>query len=151
MMLKRLIGSGDRIMLWTLPFLIIGLALNISRPFWFDVGGPPSFLKVISIIILVPGITMWLWSVILILTRVPRQELITGGPYVLVKHPLYTSVALLVLPWIGFLLNTWLGTLLGVVLYSASRRFSPAEETQLSNAFGPAWETYLKTVKIPWL
>lgn len=34
------------------------------------------------------------------------------------KHPLYTAVALLVLPWLGFLLNTWLGALVGVVPYN---------------------------------
>ena len=39
--LKRLIGSGDRIMLLTLPFLIAGVILNISFPAFFSVGGPP--------------------------------------------------------------------------------------------------------------
>jgi protein-S-isoprenylcysteine O-methyltransferase Ste14 len=151
MMLKRLIGSGDRIILLTLPFLIVGLVLNFLRPSWFDVGGLSLSLKAMSILILLTGITLWLWSVILILTKVPRQELITGGPYALVKHPLYTSVALLVLPWLGFLLNTWLGVLLGGVLYIASRIFSPEEETALSSAFGPAWEAYQKKVKMPWL
>jgi protein-S-isoprenylcysteine O-methyltransferase Ste14 len=151
MNLKKLIGSGDRIMLLTLPFLIVGLALNILRPSWFDVSGAPEFLQPLSIIILLPGIILWLWSVTLILIKVPKQELITSGPYALVKHPLYTSVALLVLPWIGFLLNSWLGVLLGAVLYIASRVFSPEEETALYSAFGPAWEAYQEKVKIPWL
>lgn len=150
-MLKRLMGSGDRIMLTTLPFLIVGLVLNIMHPSWFAVGGPPAFMELLSIIILLPGIVLWMWSVVLILTKVPRQELITGGPYALVKHPLYTSVALLVLPWIGFLLNSWLGVLLGLILYIASRTFSPDEEKTLSDAFGPAWEVYRKKVKMPWI
>jgi Isoprenylcysteine carboxyl methyltransferase (ICMT) family. len=47
---------------------------------------------------LIPGVTIWIWSVVLILTKVPRGELITSGPYALVKHPIYTGVALLVLP-----------------------------------------------------
>ena len=76
---------------------------------------------------------MWIWSVVLILTRVPRGELITSGPYALVKHPLYTAVAVLVLPWIGFLFNTWLGALIGVALYIGSRIFAPAEEASKSN------------------
>ncbi len=57
---------------------------------------------------LVPGLAIWLWSVILILANVPRGRLITGGPYGWVKHPLYAAVALLVLPWAGFRLDTWL-------------------------------------------
>lgn len=151
MNLKKLIGSGDRIILLTLPFLVAGLVLNILHSSLFSVGGPPDVLMVLSIIVLIPGIIIWMWSVILILTKVPRQELITSGPYAWVKHPLYTSVALLVLPWVGFLLNTWLGALLGAVLYIASRIFSSEEETALSSTFGPAWEAYYNTVKIPWL
>jgi protein-S-isoprenylcysteine O-methyltransferase Ste14 len=127
MNLNALVGSGDKISLLTLPFLLIGLALNIRNPSLFSVGGPPIALKVVSIVVLIAGIVIWLWSVALILTKVPRHELITHGPYSLVKHPIYTGVALLVLPWIGFLLNSWLGVVIGLVLYVGSRLFAPEE------------------------
>ncbi|MFB0565381.1 MAG: isoprenylcysteine carboxylmethyltransferase family protein [Candidatus Aminicenantaceae bacterium] len=149
--LKVLVGSGEKIGLLTLPFLIIGLILNIIIPSIFSVGGPSIVLKTISIIVLIPGITIWIWSVVLILTKIPKQELITNGPYSLVKHPLYTGVALLVLPWIGFLLNTWLGVLIGIVLYIGSRVFAPEEEAILSKTFGTTWDEYCKKVKISWL
>ncbi len=151
MKLKTLVGSGDKIGLLTLPFLIIGLILNFLFPTLFSVGGPSAVLLTISIIVLIPGVIIWIWSVVLILLKVPKNELITSGPYSLVKHPLYTGVTLLVLPWIGFLLNTWLGALIGIVMYLASRRYAPAEEEVLSNAFGPAWNEYCRKVKIPWL
>ena len=83
--------------------------------------------------------------------KVPQNKLITNGPYSLVRHPLYTSVAWLVLPWVGFLFNTWLGVIIGIILYIASRVFSPAEEKQLSKIFGAVWDEYNKKVKIPWL
>lgn len=151
MKLSVLIGSGHRIMLLVLPFLVAGLILNIFYPSWFSVAGPPLVLTVVSAVILVPGVTIWIWSVFLILTRVPKNELITDGPYSLVKHPLYTAVALLVLPWVGFLLNTWLGAVLGVVMYAGSRLFSPEEERGLSKTFGVTWDEYCRKVKIPWL
>ena len=151
MKLKILVGSGDKIMLFTLPFLVIGLILNILKPSWFNVGGPSIVLIVISIILLIPGLTLWLWSVVLVLIKVPKNELITYGPYSLVKHPLYTSVAFLVLPWVGFLLNTWLGVLIGILLYIGSRLFSPEEEKILSKTFGATWDEYCKKVIIPWL
>jgi protein-S-isoprenylcysteine O-methyltransferase Ste14 len=151
MNLKLLVGSGDKIGLFVLPFLVIGLILNILFPSFFSVGGPPMVLKVISIILLIPGLTIWIWSAVLILIKVPKEELITNGPYSLVKHPLYTGVALLVLPWIGLLLNTWLGVLLGIVLYIGSRVFSPEEEAMLSKTFGTTWREYCSQVKIPWL
>jgi protein-S-isoprenylcysteine O-methyltransferase Ste14 len=151
MKLKVLVGSGDRIGLLALPFLIIGLILNIVIPSLFSVGGPSTALKAISIVMLIPGVTIWLWSVVLILIKVAQGELITTGPYSLVKHPLYVGVAVFVLPWIGFLLNTWLGVVIGVVLYAGSRLFSPEEEAVLSRAFGTTWEEYCNRVKIPWL
>jgi protein-S-isoprenylcysteine O-methyltransferase Ste14 len=138
-------------MLFTLPFLVVGLVLNVAFPSFFEVGGPSDVLRAISIGVLVPGIVVWIWSAVLVLTKVPRGELITGGPFALVKHPLYAGVSLLVLPWVGFLLDTWLGAAIGLVLYIGSRLFAPAEEAALSERFGPAWDEYRSTVKIPWL
>jgi protein-S-isoprenylcysteine O-methyltransferase Ste14 len=62
-----------------------------------------------------------------------------------------SSSALLVLPWLGFLLNSWLGAVVGLALYAASRRFAPAEERELAENFGPAWTDYTHSVKLPWL
>jgi protein-S-isoprenylcysteine O-methyltransferase Ste14 len=151
MNLKTLVGSGDRIGLFTLPFLVVGLILNIAYPTVFAVGGPPAALRVVSVAVLAAGVTIWAWSVVLIATRVPRGELITSGPYALVKHPIYTAVALLVLPWLGFLFNTWLGALVGVVVYLGCRRYASAEEASLAKTFGAAWTRYTGTVKLPWL
>jgi protein-S-isoprenylcysteine O-methyltransferase Ste14 len=149
--LKKLVGSGDKLGLFTLPFLAVGVILNILYPEWFSVYGPPDLLKYISIAILVPGVAVWLWSVSLILIEVPKGKLITGGPFAVVKHPLYTGVSLLVLPWVGFLLNTWLGALVGATLYTASRLFAPAEEKALALAFGERWEAYTKKIWLPWI
>jgi protein-S-isoprenylcysteine O-methyltransferase Ste14 len=151
MKVKALVGSGDRIGLFTLPSLAVGLALSILRPSLLSVGGPSIALKALSGIVLIGVVTVWMWSVVLILTKVPRGELITNGPFALVKHPLYTGVSLLVLPWIGFLFNTWFGLLVGINLYVASRLFAPREEEALSRTFGAAWGAYAKAVAIPWL
>ena len=150
-LLKRLVGSGDKIGLFALPFLLAGIVLNAVYPSAFHVGGPPVALQVISVVVLIPGLTIWGWSVVLILRRVPRAELIVNGPYSVVKHPLYTGVALMVLPWIGFIFNTWLGAVVGSIMYIGSRIFAPAEEAELSATFGATWDEYQDTVRIPWL
>lgn len=151
MTLKELVGSGDKIVLATLPVVIVGVILNIAFPSVFEVGGPSDALRTVSVAVLIPGVTIWLWSAVLIMRKVPRGELITTGPFAWAKHPIYTSVALLVLPWAGFLLDTWLGAALGVVLYAASRRYAPAEEAELAERFDTAWDEYARSVKIPWL
>lgn len=147
----QLVGAGDRIGLVVAPVIVVGLIANMAMPAVFDVGGPPDLLRLTSIVILLVGLVVWLWSVVLILTRVPRHELITNGPYALVRHPLYTGVALLVLPWVGFLLNSWLGLVIGLALYVASRLFESREERDLAREFGPAWQRYRESVLIPWL
>jgi protein-S-isoprenylcysteine O-methyltransferase Ste14 len=151
MKLKVLVGSGRKIGLFTLPFFMIGLVLNIMIPSVFSIGGPSAVLAVIFILVLIPGVTIWIWSVFLILTKVPRHELITKGPYSLVKHPLYANAAFLVLPWVGFLLNTWLGVVIGIVEHIGSRLYSREEEEILSQTSGAAWDDYCHRVKMPWL
>jgi protein-S-isoprenylcysteine O-methyltransferase Ste14 len=151
MQVKRLVGSGDRIGLFVLPFVVVGVVLNVMYPRLFEVGGPPPALRAASTVVLVVGVVAWAWSVVLILTRVPRGQLITTGPFAVVRHPLYTAVALLVLPSIGFLLNTWLGAFLGVVLYITSRVFERDEEAELSRTFGSLWDAYRNSVAIGWL
>ena len=151
MKLKVLIGSGEKIGLLTAPFLAVGLVMNVLRPSLFSVGGPPDALKILSVLVLIPGAVNWIWSVVLIVTKIPRKELITNGPYSLVKHPLYTGASFLVFPWIGFLLNTWLGVPIGIVVYIGSRMYSPEEERMLAKIFGGAWAEYCRKVKMPWL
>ena len=56
MKLKVLVGSGRKIGLLALPFLVIGLILNIIFPSVFSVGGPPIVLLWISVIVLIFGV-----------------------------------------------------------------------------------------------
>jgi protein-S-isoprenylcysteine O-methyltransferase Ste14 len=148
MKLKVLIGNGRKIGLLVFPFIIIGVGLNIWKPELFSVGGPSNILRTISIVVLVPGIINWMWSVYLIVTKIPKKELITIGPYALVKHPLYNGVALLVLPWVGFLCNSWLGVVIGSVIFIGSRLYAPEEEKMLSQIFPEKWAEYEKKVLI---
>ena len=121
------------------------------RPAWFGVGGPAPAVRALAIALLLPGLLIWAWSVYLILTRVPRQVLITTGPYALVKHPLYTAVGLLVFPAVGLLLNSWLGVVLGGIVYLAARRYERDEERALATRFGTSWDWYLRHVLLPWV
>lgn len=151
MKLSILVGSGRKIGIFTLPFLIIGVALNILFPSVFLIGDSQKLLTIISLIVLFAGMVVWIWTVYLILTIIPRKKLITSGPYSIVKHPLYTGVAFLVFPWVGVLFHTWLGAIIGVILHIGSRLYSPEEEKILSAVFGKSWKNYCRTVKLKWL
>lgn len=149
--MKALVGSGDKVALFAAPFAVAGVILNVLHPSWFGVGGPPPVMRAVSAVVLSVGVVIWAWAVALILLEVPRGELISSGPFALMKHPIYTAAALLVLPWVGFLLNSLLGAVVGLALYAGSRRYAPAEECELAETFGPAWDEYDQSVKLPWL
>jgi len=104
-----------------------------------------------GIVLLALGLPMWLISVAQILLLVPKGKLITTGPFAAMQHPIYTSVALLVLPGLGLVLDTWLGPVLGVILYASSRIFSGSEEKILARIFAGDYERYRSRVLIPWL
>ena len=149
--LKRLVGSGDRIALFTLPVVAGGLAVSATRPAVLAARSTSRVAQTAATAVLGCGILAWAWSVVLILTKVPRRELITSGPYAVVRHPLYTSVGLLVLPAAGVLRHTWLGALVGLAVYVGSRRYAPVEERDLAATFGSDWEAYRRHVLLPWL
>lgn len=144
-------GSGRKIGAFSLPFFVIGITINYFYPQIFRIDGSSGPLFWISILFLLLGVINWAWSVILILIKVPRKELITTGPFSLVKHPLYVGFVFLIIPWAGFLLNSWLGIVLGLVLYIAIRIFAPKEEQILSKIFGKDWDDYTKNVLLPWI
>jgi hypothetical protein len=98
-----------------------------------------------------PG-TAWSPSVVVL----PRQQLVTSGPYAAVRHPLYTSVLLVAL--FAFLAPGWLavgGAFLALTVYFVAVRV-PAEEALLAKAFPDEWRTHarrtgLLTPSFSWL
>ena len=150
MNLKALVGSGDRVMGLWLPFAVIGIGANIVWPAVFRMRFGGAGLAA-GFAVLAVGLPLWITSIVQVLTIVPKGRLITTGPFALMLHPLYTSVALLVIPGVGLVLDTWVGFALGAVLYLSSRLSSPREEDELSERFGAEYEAYRKRVILPWL
>jgi protein-S-isoprenylcysteine O-methyltransferase Ste14 len=119
---------------------------------------PPAFRmgfgaagRTVGIVCVVIGVPLWLTSVVQILVSVPKGKLITGGPFALMLHPLYTSVAILVIPGCALLCDSWLGFALGLILYLSARLFAPSEERDLAARFPLDYPAYRKRVILPWL
>jgi len=148
--LKALVGEGDRIAILTLPLAAIGLGANHLWPSAFHMGWGAAG-KVLGIACVAIGVPLWLTSAVQILLFVPKGRLITTGPFALMRHPLYTSVALLVLPGLGLLFDSWIGFAIGIVLYSSSRLFAPNEERELAARFPQEYAAYRKRIVLPWL
>jgi len=150
MRLKALIGAGDRIMGLTLPFAAVGIAANVAWPGLFRVDAGMAGL-VAGIVLLAIGVPVWLVSVVQILVNVPRGRLITTGPFALLLHPLYTAVALFVIPGCGLALDSSVGFGIGAVLYVSCRLFAGREERALAERFPTEYPAYRARVLLPWL
>jgi protein-S-isoprenylcysteine O-methyltransferase Ste14 len=120
MNIKQLVGAGDKIMGFTLPFALAGIVLNVLYPQWFKMNTGLTGI-IIGSVLLGLGVPFWLISVVQMLKYVPQNKLITKGTFSLVLHLIYTSVALLVIPGLAFVFDTWVGFPVGVILYIISR------------------------------
>jgi len=148
--IKAIVGAGDKIMGITLPFAIGGIILNILFPQFFQLNIGIIGI-IVGIIFLIIGIPLWITAVVQMFKCVPKNKLITKGPFAVLLHPIYTSVAILVIPGFGFILDTWVGVGIGIILYIISRIFRGQEEKKLSGFFGTEYQVYRSKVVIPWL
>jgi len=80
-MLRTLVGSGDKVALFALPFIVVAAILAVAGAPMLELGVAPPWLPALSIAVLVTGLVIWLWSVVLIVTNVPQGRLITGALY----------------------------------------------------------------------
>ena len=90
------------------------------------------------------------WSAIVTLKQ--DHELVTSGPYALVRHPIYTGLLF------GFLgsaiaLGQWRGLLAVAIFYLAALRKYRLEERWMRERFGLAYDAYRARVKalVPFL
>ncbi len=150
MKIGRLVGAGDRVIAGMLPVAVAGIVANVVWPQLFRMGFGAAGLAA-GIVLLTLGVPFWLWAVAQILVYVPRGRLITSGPFALVLHPIYVSVALLVMPGVGLVLDTWVGFPIGGALYVSSRIFATREERKLAAHFPAEYPRYRARVLVPWL
>ena len=134
----------------TLPFIVVGVVANVLWPSVFTLGIGSGGL-VAGIVLLAVGAPVWLSGVALVLINVPKRRLITTGPFAVIPHPMYTAVALLVLPGLGLLFDTWVGAGIGAALYVSSRIFSRDEDRILARLFPDIYPAYRRRLLVPWL
>lgn len=91
------------------------------------------------------------WSITLEIRE--RHALICGGPYAVIRHPMYTSFMLMGLGQ-AFLLSNWVAGLAGLVGFAILffLRVDEEERMMLEN-FGPEYRAYMERTKriIPYL
>lgn len=93
-------------------------------------------------VLLALGMTLWLSGGVTVMRAYNRDELITTGPFALVRHPVYASWIVLNMPGLAILSRCWLlfgGSLVGYAVFKA---LIGREDEYLRKRFGQVYEDY---------
>ena len=140
--------------LWFVLLLAVGITLAFNLPAiapGFDIGAPFVVYFVIGLVLMWAGIALRFWAIQTLgrlfstsLLIQESHELITTGPYKLLRNPSYTA-ALITFLGFGLAAGNWLSAavllLMSLVTYVLRIRL---EEKMLIGAFGQAFADYKK-------
>ena len=145
------------------PLVAAGILVMLStRPwgFLFDRMLPLSLVTFwIGAAILATGLAFAVWARVYlgrnwsgIVTLKQDHELIRGGPYAVVRHPIYTGI---LIAFVGTAIarGEWRGLLAVVIVFASLWRKLKLEERWLGEAFGESYSKYRAEVSalVPYL
>jgi len=141
-----ILGQGGKIILFMLPSLAAALAVHICFPSIAALPEKIGFIRPLGYALLVPGVCLWGCALIQLLTGFSQGRLVTTGAYGVVRNPIYSSVAIFILPAVSLLTLTWLYFVVSAFLIAGVVIFIGAEERKLVAVFGRQYEDYLQKV-----
>mgnify|MGYP000179112449 CR=1 FL=1 len=154
------VGSGARYLRW--PFLIAGTVLFLGagvvlwRPLPIEL--TPLWrlaALLLGLFLFLLGLSLYLWGGVTLgkmfapsfgsgVRLQAERRLVTGGPFRLVRHPMYLAV---ILTFSGGLLlyRTWTMLVFAICMFGLMVR-ARREEALLSAEFGEAWKAWAREV-----
>lgn len=132
--------------LWIIEGFCLYLGVRYYN-FTFSIKTLPLILAYMLIVIGAVFL-LWVFSIFIIMTKtLITKELITSGPYKIVRHPMYTAIYV-ILGGVGLLLSsyTWF-IILGFFIpfwYLVAR----AEEWQMTSLYGERYLAYKKKTRM---
>lgn len=142
----NIVGQGGKIILFMLPALAAAIAVHLIFPKVAALPEAIRFIQPLGYLFLLAGLLLWGTAIVQLLTGFPKGKLVTTGAYGVVRNPIYSSVALFILPAVGLLTFTWVYFVVSLFLYAGVMIFIGKEEEMLTKAFGQEYKRYLARV-----
>lgn len=144
-------GAGPKIIVPAVVAFATTAWLSYTYQPLLNIPLPGELLAAAGIVLLVPGLLLWAWSMATFLPAYLGGRLATCGPYAIMLNPIYSSWTVLVVPGIALLAGWWLLLLTSVVMYVAMRLVIHEEDDFLKSKFGNSYEEYRKKVMLNFL
>ncbi len=140
-------GIGKKLEYITIVYAVITIALNYLLYPIFELNFIPyKYLVIIGITLIIAGIPLNIVSTLRIVKGYKQGILLTEGIYSFVRHPLYASYILLIVPGIAVLFRSWVVMTVPIVMYIVFRILIREEEEFLEGKFGEEYTAYKKRV-----
>jgi protein-S-isoprenylcysteine O-methyltransferase Ste14 len=103
-------------------------------PFWF--------LASLASVLVFVGMVVYIIALRRFNQGYKQGELVTQGPFAVVRHPIYAAWILLICPGAALFFRSWPMLMLPVVAYIGFKAFIHREDRYLKNRFGQAYQDY---------
>lgn len=153
-------GSWIGIVLQGLAFMLVGTWRRNFKGLIAPLGPPWDLVVAITVLVLLIGSVLTIRAAVATLGKqwslgarvVAEHELITAGPYGLMRHPIYTGMFGMLLA-VGLTLSRGAALLIGTVVFWLGTAIRIRSEEKLLRAtFGKAYDAYAARVPalLPW-
>ncbi len=137
------LGAGPK---WALPttiYFIAAVTVHVATYPQFVISSMPfSVCAIAGAVLVAAGICTYIVALSSLRQGLRRGVLVTDGLYSIVRHPLYASSLLLIIPGVAIASRSWLLLGLPVVAVAAFWLFIAGEEDILLQHYGEEFERY---------
>ncbi|MHA2035218.1 MAG: methyltransferase family protein [Promethearchaeota archaeon] len=141
-----ILGVGPKILITLCPFLVLFGILNSIYNQFFQIPINYYWMVALGIIFIIVGVFLFIYSERMIKNAYNSSEFITTKVYGYVRHPMYMSWGLSILPGIFCFFNSWLLFLILPFYYLIVRIYIKKEEKFMLNKYGEEYAYYKKKV-----
>ena len=140
---QREFVAGPKWALPTMVYFALAVIVHIATYPRFEIA-PLSFYAcvIVGASLVAAGICMYAAAVVNLRRGLRKGTLVTHGLYATVRHPLYASAILFIIPGIALAFRSWLLLPMPVVAYVAFRIFIPGEDRNLYEQYDEDFKLY---------
>ena len=125
---------------------LVAAYMTDRRPDLFGIAiVPDPFLLVAGALLVCWGTWVYIRALRVLNRALSEEQLAVTGPFAYVRHPIYASWILLLLPGVALMCRSWLVLTATVVGYASFRVLIPREEAAVEARHGEDYRMYTAT------